>query len=82
MKMPPEDVFAIPLSDADIQEFIEIYKQEFKIELSAKEASKIASGVLELYRILIRPLPGEIPSKDATDGMRGGRPKSGGLQEV
>ena len=55
--MPPEDAFAIPLSDADIQEFIEIYKQEFKIGLSAKEASEIASGVPELYRILIRRNP-------------------------
>lgn len=45
------------LTDADIQEFIQIYREEFKEEISVKKAREMANGVMELYSLLARPLP-------------------------
>ena len=49
------------LTDADIQEFIEIYKEEFRETLSPKDAREMASGFLELYRVLYAPPPSAQP---------------------
>jgi hypothetical protein len=44
-------------TDGDVQEFIQIYKQEFREELSLKAAREMATGLLELYSVLANPLP-------------------------
>ena len=47
------------LTDADIQEFIQIYKEEFEESLSPKEAREMASRLLELYSVLYLPPLGQ-----------------------
>ena len=47
------------LDEHDIQEFIRIWKEEFKEELSPAEARLRASELLELYDVLAKPLPDE-----------------------
>jgi hypothetical protein len=47
------------LTDADIQEFIQMYKEEFGEPLSFKDARELASGFLELYRVLYLSPPDE-----------------------
>jgi hypothetical protein len=61
------------LTDADIQEFIEIYKKEFKESLSFKDARDMATRVLELYVVLATPLPDEThphPDQEISNGNR------------
>ena len=43
------------LDDRDIQEFMEIWKEEFKETLSPAEARQSASQLLELYFVLYGP---------------------------
>jgi hypothetical protein len=57
----------ISLTDVDILEFIEIYKQEFKEDLSPRAAREMATGVLELYRLLAKPLPDEKKAPESPD---------------
>lgn len=47
------------LTDEDLQEFIAIYKKQFRRELSFAEARAIAQPLIELYAQLARPLPSE-----------------------
>lgn len=47
------------LEDADIREFMEIYKEDFGEEISESEARMMASQLLRLYEALSRPLPSE-----------------------
>ena len=47
------------LSDEALDEFIALYKKEFKHTLTKAEASEMASRVLTLYELLARPLPKE-----------------------
>lgn len=47
------------LSDDDLREFCEIWKQEFGEELTPAEARHHASQLLELYMLLAEPLPAE-----------------------
>jgi hypothetical protein len=49
------------LDERDINEFAEIWKQEFDEGLSAEEARHRASQLLELFWLLSRPLPSESP---------------------
>ena len=51
------------LTDADIQEFIEMYKEEFGEPLSPKDARAMASGFLELYRVLYLSPPDELTAE-------------------
>jgi hypothetical protein len=43
--------------DAAIEEFKELYEQEFGERISRGEAAEMASNVLLLYRLLSRALP-------------------------
>lgn len=43
------------LTDDDIREFQEIWKKEFKEEISFEQARREAALVLELYSILLEP---------------------------
>lgn len=45
------------IPDADLDEFIAIYKEEFGEEIDRTDASEMASRVLMLYRLLSRKLP-------------------------
>ena len=61
---PPLRAFQLKLNtnwvkvpDAAIDEFKELYEQEFGEKLSRVEAVEIASNVLLLYRLLSRALP-------------------------
>jgi hypothetical protein len=45
------------LDDRDIQEFMTMWKEEFKETLSPAEARKCASLFLELYFVLYGPHP-------------------------
>ena len=47
------------LDDRDIQEFIQLWKGEFKEMLSPADARQCASQLLELYGVLASPLPEE-----------------------
>jgi aldehyde:ferredoxin oxidoreductase len=49
MKSPPDR----------IEEFRRLYKEAYGEEISVEEASEMASRLLDLYRLLMRPLPGE-----------------------
>jgi len=50
----------MPLRAEDIEEFRQIYKEEFGETLSTEEARATASRVLHLYKVLARPLPSEL----------------------
>ena len=45
------------LSAKAIEEFKEIYKEEFGEELSDTQAQETALRVLRIFRLLLRPLP-------------------------
>ena len=47
------------LDDHDIQEFIQLWKEEFKETISPAGARQCAAQLLELYDLLARPLPDE-----------------------
>lgn len=48
------------LNDEDIREFTALYTQEFGETISEVEAREMGSRVLDLYTILMRPLPHEL----------------------
>jgi hypothetical protein len=50
------------LQDDDIREFSEIWLEEFHETLSMEEVRFCASLLLELYSVLVRPLPTESPA--------------------
>src|SRR5262245_62008085 len=54
------------LADADIQEFIRIYQEEFRETITPKAAREMAAGVLELYRALTTPSSREF-KKESSD---------------
>jgi len=52
------------LDDHDIQEFIQLWKEEFNETLSLAEARQCASQLLELYALLASPLPDRREPRD------------------
>lgn len=52
------------LDDHEIQEFIQLWREEFKETLVPAKARQRASEVLELYAILAAPLPERRKSSD------------------
>ena len=52
------------LDNPDIQEFIQLWKEEFKETLSSAEARQCASELLELYAVLASPLPDRCESRE------------------
>lgn len=55
------------LSDAAIQEYIQLYREDFGEELMVGEARVIATRLVTLYELLCRPLP----DQDATSPPAG-----------
>jgi hypothetical protein len=54
----------VKLTDQDLKEFCQIWKEEFDEEISIEEARQHASSLLELYSVLARPLPSELASEE------------------
>jgi hypothetical protein len=52
------------LNEKDLQGFCRIWSQEFREEISMKEARQYSSALLELYSALARPLAAELRSKE------------------
>lgn len=48
------------ISKERLQEFIRLYEEEWKEQISEDEAREIASRLLELYQLLAEGLPSEI----------------------
>lgn len=48
------------LSDASIDEFIEIYAEEYGERLTREEARPIATNLVNFFRLISRPPPNEI----------------------
>lgn len=59
------------LKNEEIQEFKEIYDDEFNEPISEQEAGIIATRLVALYESLARPLPSEVAQ--FTDSIEGGR---------
>jgi hypothetical protein len=51
------------LRDEDIEKFIAAYKDDTGETLRVEEAREIAGRLLELYRLLARPLPSELEER-------------------
>lgn len=47
------------VNDKALEEFIQLYAAEFGETLSTDEAREVASNLLELYLLLLRPTPKE-----------------------
>ena len=47
------------ISDAALDEFIAIYEEEIREEISRNEASEMASRLVTLYELLTKKLPNE-----------------------
>ena len=45
------------LSNKAIQEFKEIHKKEFGEDLSNEEAQEMGENLLDLFRVIYRPIP-------------------------
>jgi hypothetical protein len=52
------------LSEEAIDEFIELYKKEFEVDLSREEARRRATNVLALYRAVLGENPGQKNNED------------------
>lgn len=49
----------MPLSEKAIQEFKQIYKEEFNEDLSDQEAFEMATNLMELFKVIYRPIPND-----------------------
>ena len=58
----------MPISDEDLEEFINRYEKAFGERLSSADATDMARRLIHLYKILLRPLPGERGGKDESKG--------------
>lgn len=56
------------ISDETIEEYIQIYEEDFGKKLSVAEAREIITRVVILYEVLYRPLPGEQERKNSLGG--------------
>jgi len=56
------------LSKEQVEEFKQIYKEEFGKGLTDAEAEEIANRVMRLYELLSRPLPSERKDHDQAEG--------------
>lgn len=55
--------FGMTISTVDLDEFMTLYRAEFRKDLSQKEALEMATRLIHLYLILYRPLPDEYGDK-------------------
>ena len=59
-----------PLTPVDIEEFRTLIKQECGVQMSTEEAWKRVSELLELYRMLLSPIPEDPEAEDASGPVR------------
>ena len=60
------------LQEEDIREFVQLWKEEFDEALSMEQARQHASGLMELYALLAKPLPQtqrESPDADSQSSL-------------
>ena len=55
-------------SDEALEEFISLYKEAFGETITLAEAREMARRLVHLYKILLRPLPGERRGQDGSNG--------------
>ncbi len=48
------------ISNNSLDEFIMLYKAEFRRDISQQDALEMATRLINLYQIIYRPLPGEL----------------------
>jgi hypothetical protein len=65
------------ISERALDEFIQIYEEEFGEKIDRKEATEIAYRVLALYRLLRRRLPEGYVPKEKPMQHDGDRPSKG-----
>jgi|CXWL01.1.fsa_nt_gi hypothetical protein len=58
------------LSDASLDEFIEIYAQEFDERLTREEARPIATNLVNFFRLMLKLPPKEIAQSDTAKYAR------------
>ncbi len=61
---PRSTLGCMNLTDEDLQEFSQIWSEEFHETISIAEAREHASALLELYSVLARPTPPELSSEN------------------
>lgn len=54
------------ISEEHLQEFMRIYEQEFGESITHADASEMAARLVDLYELLLEPLPSEIAAHQAT----------------
>ncbi len=57
------------LGNDDLSEFAELWREEFKENLSLDEARHYATSLVELYTLLARPLPDARGSRSENDAQ-------------
>lgn len=60
---------AMRITDEALDEFIELYKEEFGEEISRSEASEMAFRLVTLYGALVRGLPIRSPTEQQSDHL-------------
>jgi hypothetical protein len=58
------------ITDDAVNEFIQLYEEEFGERLSGPEARELASNLCELYLILLSPTPSEQKAHDEEEEMK------------
>ena len=56
------------ISDEALEEFIRLYQEAFGETITLAEAREMARRLVHLYKILLRPLPGERGRQDGSKG--------------
>lgn len=63
-------------TDNALDDFRAIYRDEFGEDITRDEAQEMGTHVVELLRILLRPLPGDAPRTPSPESLT---PESGAL---
>ena len=58
---PPTILSAMTLSDPDLQEYMQIWQEEFGESISPEAARHSAAMLMELFALLVEPLPEASP---------------------
>lgn len=57
-------LYGMELSDKAVQEFKQIYIEEYGEDISDDEAKKMAVNLMEFCKIIFRPIPNQTPQYD------------------
>jgi hypothetical protein len=56
-------LIVVQFDEKDLQEYRQIWKEEFQEEISLEDARQSASMLMELFALLIQPLPETSPGE-------------------